>query len=313
MVTEDKEIIAICPLILENINGVYEFSYGGYYNPTPVFKNILSKKHKEKLIKFVFNEIDSLAKENKVKRARFRFPTLDKSFIERKEIKHNFLLKFGYIDNSYNTQVIDLRKSIEDLRREVRHGHDSDIDRANKILTGIIFDKKNITEEIFWQYVTLHHKAAGRETRPKKTFGLMFKMIKENNAFLVGAKKRDNFIGFAHFLLYKDNVYYSSGCNDPEYGNFPVAHFIQWKAIEWMNGKGYKFYEIGWRNTSPTLWDFPDQKQIAIGRFKRGFGGFMAPLFMGEKYFDKDYFRQIYKERINKFFDNIGSNKINLD
>jgi len=306
MVVENKEIIAVCPLILENINGVNEFSYGGYYNPAPIFKNSLSKKYKDKLMKFVFDEIDSLAKENEVKRIRLRLPALNKSFVEKKEIAYNFLLKFSYIDNSYNTQIIDLKKSIENLRREVRHGHDSDIDRASKVLTVEVFDKKNVTEKIFSQYAALHHEAAGRETRPKKTFDLMLDMIKDGNAFLVGAKKGGNFVGFAHFLLYKDNIYYSSGCNDPEYDNFPVAHFIQWSAIEWMNSRGYKFYEIGWRNTGPTLWDFPDKKQIAIGRFKRGFGGFTAPLFMGEKYFDKEYFKKIYAERVDKFSDSIG-------
>jgi len=305
-ITENKEIVAICPLILENIDGINEFSYGGYFNPVPVIKSKITKKFEEKIMKYIFEEIDNLAKEYNVKRARFRFPVLDKAFIEKKEIKYNFLIKFGYIENSYNSQVIDLKKPIDGLRQEVRHGHDSDIDRACKELTAGVFDKENISEEIFKQYISLHHKAAGRQTRPKITFDLMLEMIKEGNAFLVGAQRNGEFVGLAHFILYKNNIYYSSGCNDPEYNNFPVAHFIQWSAIEWMNSKGYDFYEIGWRNTGPTLWDFPDRKQIAIGRFKRGFGGFNVPIFQGEKYFDKEFFKKIYNERIDRFSESIN-------
>ena len=44
----------------------------------------------------IFDHIDELAKTNKVKIIRMRFPVLNKSFIETGEQRHNFLMKYGF-------------------------------------------------------------------------------------------------------------------------------------------------------------------------------------------------------------------------
>ena len=228
----DSKIIAVCPLILENYDRGKEFSLGGIPGMTPAFLNSLNKNIKKKVIKIIFKEIDRLAQENNVRRASLKFPVLDKSFIEAERPPSNYLMQFDYLDTSINTQIIDLRRDVDELRREVRHGHNYDIGRSLNILKSEIFDSKKINKEIFDQYTELHHKAAGRVTRPGKTFSIMYNLIKQDNAFLIGAKKDNLFIGFSYFFLYKNNVYYGSSCNDPQAGNIPIAHFVQWNAIE---------------------------------------------------------------------------------
>lgn len=302
---ENNKLIAACPLILETINGQEEFSYGGGYGPAPIFAGGLAPKQMEKIKKNIFERIDALAKENKVKRARLRFSVLDKSGLENENQQYNYLMKYGFIDTSLNTQILDLRKPLGELRRAVRHGHDAAISRAEKILTAEIFDGKNITSEIFQNYAELHHLASGRITRPVKTFDLMLEFIKTGQAFLVSAKKQDVFIGFSYFFAYKKNVYYGSACNDPAYKDIPIAHFIQWRAIEYLKEKKYDFYEIGWQYFNRTLADNPSQKEIDISSFKRGFGGQIVPLFRGEKYYDKDYFLTVYSERLKNYAGNL--------
>jgi len=303
IVIKDNKIIAICPLIIETNKDNKEFSFGMDHSMAPAFSNELTKKERDKAMKLVFKNIDKLAQEHNVKRARFRISVLSKAFTETNTKRLNFLMKFGYLDTSLNTQMIDLRKSIENLRRNVRHGHDSDIDRASKVLEAEILDNSNITREIFNQYIELHYKAAGRVTRPQITFDLLYNRIKERNAFLIGAKKDNKFVGFSYFTVFKDNVYYGSSCNDPNTNNIPIGHFIQWTAVKWMKEKKYKFYEIGWQNYSATLSNFPSEKEIHLGRFKRGFGGYTVPLFMAEKYYNKDYFLEVYQTRIRKYND----------
>jgi hypothetical protein len=219
-------------------------------------------------------------------------------------------MKFGFLDISLNTQIIDLTKTLDELRLDLRHGHDSDIDRASKFLKGEIFDKSNITKKAFDKYVELHLLAGGkaRKNRPMRTFAIMYDLIKEDKAFLIGAIKDDSFIGFSFFYIFKDNVYYGSSCADPQNANLPVAHFIQWQAIEWMKQKKYKFYELGWQFYSPTLSEIPSQKEIDIARFKRGFGGFTVPFFRGEKYYDKKYFLKIHQSRIKKYAQSMNKN-----
>lgn len=303
MVLKNNQVIAVCPLILETYEDIKEFSFGSEHGPVPAFAGFLTAKEKHDTEKFVFEHIDKLAKKNNVNRAKFRFPVLNKSFIESETQKFNFLMKFGYLDNSLLTQVLDIRKSIAELKKGLRHGHDYDIDRAGKILKAEIFNKENITEEIFNKYIQLHEKAAGRITRPKITFDIMYGLIKNGNSFLAGAEKDDKFIGFSYFFAFKNNVHYGSSCVDPDSENIPVSHFIQWKAIEWMKKKNFSFYQIGCQHFSNAVYNFPDKKQIDISRFERGFGGFTVSLFAGEKFYDREYFLKIYQERINKFAD----------
>ena len=305
LVVNNKQILAICPLILETNSSVKEFSFGGIYGPIPAFLNEMSEKMKNKVMKMVFAEIDNLALENSVKRVLFRFSVLNKRFIENNQQRYNYLMKFGYLDNSLNTRIIGLSKNISDLRKDIRHGHDYDIDKASKILKAEIFFKDNINKEIFHQYENLHYKASGRKTRPKITFDLMYQCIEKDNAFLIGAKREDVFVGFSYFYLFKNNVYYGSSCNNPDFLDIPISHFIQWVGIKEMRKRNCEFYEIGRQYYSYTLSDFPEPKEVNISRFKRGFGGFTMPLFRGEKYYDKDYFIKVQNERINKFKDNI--------
>lgn len=298
VVTDAGKLVAACPLILESIAGVNEFSSGDDYGLTPFFANALAPKNRERVMKLVFDHIDQLAGENNVVRARLRFPVLNKSFLLNPADRSNYLLQFGYLDASINSRIIDLRQPIADLRRDVRHGHDADIDRMAKILQSEIFTAETITPEIFDQYTQLHHKAAGRITRSQDTFDLMYQWITQSQAMLVGAKKAGRFIGFSYFFLYKDNVYYGSSCNDPEFSQLSISHFIQWTAVEWLQQHQYQFYEAGWQYYGPTLADIPSDKDLAISRFKRGFGGFSVPLFRGEKYYSKDFFQDTYNERI---------------
>ncbi len=310
MIFDDNRLIAICPLMLETNNGNEEFSHtGGYFAPMPALANDLTKKEKEKTLKFIFNHIDDLASQYQVKRAMFTSPVLNKSYIETHDQKINYLVRFGYFDCSSITQVIDLRKSIQELRGDIRHGHDSDIDKSSKILEAEIFYKDNISKEAFDKYVYLHRKAAGRVTRPKSTFDVLYDFIKMGNAFLVGAKKDNVFVGFSYFALYKNNTGYGSACNDPDMKKgIAIGHFLQWEAIKWMKEKECKFYEIGWMNYGATLSHFPSRKEIEIGRFKRGFGGFAVPVFQAEKYYDKKYFMEVYQSRIKKLADSMEEN-----
>ncbi|MDP2709091.1 MAG: hypothetical protein Q8O93_03535 [bacterium] len=306
MVKKDKNIIAVCPLVLEINEGIKEFSLGGDYGLIPALANFLTPKEQSKTQKLIFDKIDKLAEENNIKRTLLRFPVLSKAALETGKQRYNYLMKFGYLDNSLNTQVLDLSKSLDELRIEVRHGHDYDIDRAARALKAEIFDQYNITEEVFEAYVNLHRLAAGRVTRPRITFDLMLKFIKKGNGFLVGVKKDEAFVGFSLFSLFKGNAYYGSSANNREVEKIiPISHFIQWSAIEWMKQKGCKFYETGWQKYGLTLSNFPDAKQINISKFQRGFGGFTAPLFRGEKYYDREYFLKIYEARIKIFGESI--------
>jgi len=300
-IIENNKIIAIAPLLLENREGYNEFSLGyDAYGPAPALSNNLDQKNREKTLKFIFNQIDDLAKKNNIKRIRLRFPALSKSFIENNSQKYNTLVKFNYFDNSINTQIIDLSKPIEELKKEMRHGHIYDINKASKILKITILDKNTATKKIFDQYVNLHHKASGRKTRSSSTFNDMFNWIKEDDAILILAKKNNTLVSASYFSLFKNNAFYFSSCSDPDFKNIPASHLIQWHAIKWMKNKKYKFYEIGWQNYPTDISYLSTIKEVSISKFKRGFGGFTTTFFMGEKFYDRNLFKKLYTSKIEE-------------
>lgn len=285
MVTENKQILAICPLILKDNEFQLFWS--------PAFADMVEKK-KERVINFTFDQIDRLALENKVKRASFMIYPL--SFPS-----YNYLMKQGYLDISINTQVIDLKQDIKVIHGAMRKGHDYDTDRGLKQLGTFIWDKDKINRNTFDHYYELHQKDAGRITRPQITFNMQFDWIQSGYAILVETILDFKSVGFSYIFTYKNKAYYGSACSDPDYPQLPIAHVLTWKTIEWLKEHGFEYYELGWQSYGNQFYDFPSAKEISISKFKRGFRGFTIPLYRGEKYYSRDYFLEVNQERINKY------------
>lgn len=298
MKDESGALIAICPLLLEkNLlegnSSVLEFETAGDYGIVPAFNNDLSDIQREKILKGLFIKVDSLAAEFGVARASFRMTPLS-----RKRTEFNWLTKWGFFDNSINSQLIDLDLDLEILWKVIRKGHKYDIKRGQKCFQVKIYDQDAITKEIFEQYRFLHHKAAGRVTRPIETFEMMYDWIKDGNGVLVSASKDGNFAGFSYIILYKDSAYYVSASDNPDLErNIPVYHVMQWELIRWLKERRFKKYEIGIQQFSSQIFDFPSEKEINISFFKRGFGGNAQVLYRGEKFYDIGFMKDLLSIR----------------
>ena len=309
-VYDGKEVAALCPLTLETTKAKGKsfktFSIGGGWLPAPAITNqSLALKNMDQVLHFIFDKITELAEKNQVAKVSYRlnpFVLAD----GHKANRSNWLSNFGFIPHMFNTQIIDTGNQPEQLFREMRKGHRSDIKRAEELgLTCHIYYGDECSQNIFHRYEALHEKAAGRLTRPESTFEMMYQWVKDGYAFLIGVKRQDEFIGFSVMLLYKDFAYYGSSCNHPDYPELPISHLIQWHTLKWLHEKGTKFYEIGWQFYTSTPFYQPSEKEKNIARFKRGFGGFQIPLFIGEKYFSKDLFLEEMEERNRSYINDI--------
>ena len=298
-IDHNGEHLAICPLFVEETaTGVRELSFGGSHLPSPALANGLTAKRREAVLKIIFAHIDELAREHGAARCSFRIAPLA---VETPDI--NFLVKYGYLDASLYSQLIDTSRPLEELRKELRKGHASDVKRGLASLELTVFDQNTTTAEIFKSYQALHTLAAGRSTRPQRTFDLMHQMIQQGRGVLIAASKAGKVIGYSLVLIYKNRGYYASAANDPapEYDSLPIAHAIQWTTIEWFNAHGHLSYEIGWQHFGNQLHDIPSAKELNLSRFKRGFGGRAVPLFIGEKYFDGAYCEQVLSARVKNY------------
>ncbi len=307
------KIKAAVPLTLEiyeeDGKRAFEFSFGGGAVPAPAFANNLTgikkdRPEKETIYEFIFNEIDQLAKRYGVRRAFFTLNPLSPSFLGQAS-PFNYLLKFGYIDVSLNVRIVDLQKPEAQLWDELRRNHRRNIRKGENFKINF-YTSENITKDIFYAYKEMHHKAAGRKTRPDITFELMYEQLKKDIGFLVEVEFEGKQIGFEFYSIYKNRAEGFSAANDPDYEYLPIRHRLEWEAMLWMKKHGVVFYNTGCQQYHILPYDFPDKKQLDISHFKKGFGGTEAPLFMGERYYDKDYFLKTYQERINKYADLMG-------
>lgn len=305
LLINNHKVIGICPLFLETTKigdeETKELSFGGSPTPMPALENDLSESNREKRYKLIFENIDKLSQEYQASRVTIRASPLSPSYIQSNYSQNNILMKYGYIPISLNTQIIDLTKNQATLWADIRHGHAYDINRGMKYIQATAFDKNNLTKDVYTQYQQLHHKAAGRVTRPQITFDLMYSWILQGYATLFAATINKQYVGFSYVYTYKSAAYYGSACNDPDCSQEPIGHVLQWKTIQCLKDQGFKFYEIGWQNYASLPYCITSQKEVAISTFKRGFGGFSVPQFIGEKYYNSQYYLKINTERLKQY------------
>lgn len=175
---------------------------------------------------------------------------------------------------------IDLKKSEQEILHGMSHGHKATINQAIK--NGIkikIFDYTNITEDVWNEFLKAHKTTESRKNRDPKCWEIMLEFIKRGEGFLAGALYENEWVAFAHFLTYEDRAYYAMGNIKEGFRGFRPSHLIQWEAMKYMKKKGIDFYEIG----TDYIGQAPTEKEVNISKFKRGFGGFVAPLFSDEK------------------------------
>jgi len=151
------------------------------------------------------------------------------------------------------------------------------------------FDGASVeSADAFDAYQQMHQRAAGRVTRPQRTFDLMRTWLGTGHAVLFAARRGGGFLGFAYVLRFARGAYYASAANDPDESREPVGHAVQWRALTWLRDNGITTYELGAQPFGAVPHDDASEKELAIARFKRGFGGIAVPLFAGERYWTAD-------------------------
>jgi len=187
-------------------------------------------------------------------------------------------IRLGYSDRSSCSRVIDLSAPITRLHTDMTKGHRADVKRGLSLMDIEVLDGNTMTAQDFAAYRTMHARAAGRVTRPTATFDLMQRWVHEGKAVLIGARSAGIDVGFAYILVDRGCAYYASAANSPDAGSLPIGHALQGRAIEYLKSIGCGLYELGQQHYEATVGRPPTAKEVAISRFKRGFGGVTLPI-----------------------------------
>lgn len=290
--------VAICPLFLEEQNGHRFLSSSFGYQMAPLVSSRLSKKQSKKVQRFCYDQIDELAKRNNVVKCMLQLDPVVR------HDSYNILTEYGYLDSSIQTAIIDLRSELKTLWSNLRKSYKSLINNGKENLNIFVMNSQNPDYEIHELYRRLHHKTAGRITRPIKTFDMQFDDLKNDRAMLIGLQEGSKFVAFSYFLHYQNSAYYGSSSDDPSYeSKIPFEHRIIWAAIEYYKQRGIRFFETGVQQFGPQMFDYPRPKDINISFFKRGFGGKIIPFYRGIRYFDREFMRYNLESNTKKLLE----------
>ena len=282
-------IAAICPLYLEQYGDKKRLSYRGEYLESlraPIVANDVSAKSRDKIRQALFDEIDQIARRTGAVKCNL---IIDPLCGDSQRERYNYLTRYGYLDASLTTILIDLHKSTSELWKELRSSYKALINKSERIYKIFVMDADSITRPQFDAYCEVHHKAAGRVTRPQRTFDIQYEMLQNNQACLIGVEIDGTWASFAYFLNSKYSAYYGSGAEDPELvTETPLGPVMQWAAIKHYAEVGLRYMELDNQYFGSQLFECPSPKDMSISFFKRGFGGSLTPLYRGIKYYDRD-------------------------
>ena len=256
---ENNTPLVVFPLFAYTENNQWILSSNGEGIIAPLFIQGTPKKLKKRLEKQIAEIIYIIAHELKIENVRFFEPNLILSswYLLWLEKNNKDFLKYQL--------VIDLRKSIEDIRLGFRKSYKPLVNKALKEWQIEVCDKDH--DQIFEEFRLLHLEAAGKETRSRESWTIQKEQIKNKEAFLVTVRDESKLIGAGFFNYTRDMGMYSVAAYKRELFDRPIGHAVQMIAIEKLKELGCKTYYLGQKASS----GLSTEKEISISHFKEGF------------------------------------------
>jgi hypothetical protein len=164
---------------------------------------------------------------------------------------------------------VDLTLDGEQLWRNVRRRYRPFINAGRRDLRIEIVNQDEPDHERFEVYRTLHREVAGRETRPRGSWDVMYELLEEGRGQLVLAYMEERPIAATYFMRFGRHAIYASGAYARDLGKYPVSHWPLYASILEAKRVGVErlilgsvFLEADANSTA---------KERSIGEFKRGF------------------------------------------
>ncbi|MBF0295804.1 MAG: GNAT family N-acetyltransferase [Magnetococcales bacterium] len=179
------------------------------------------------------------------------------------------LLDLGGRAVPFFSSIVDLTRGQAALWGEVRKSYKSLIHWGlNHLVIRTAFD-----EVLFAAFQALHLREAGRQTRSARSWELQAAMIRDGEAFMVTGELEGELVSAALFIYSASLCYYGVSAARRDLFDKPLSHAILWTAIQQAGRLGCRAFEMG-EQLYPNQGDpRPDQKNLNIAKFKRGFGG----------------------------------------
>lgn len=306
-VMDGGEPVALVPLMIEDLpdGPGRRLSFGGDACWSPALVAGIDHGRGALAFRAALTHIDEVARETDALSVALRLSPLAQAIDEHTSLLLAATTRAGYGDISLCSHIVDLDVAREQLRAAMTKGHRADISRGRRTLRAVVATGAEAVAD-FNAYRAMHALAAGRVTRPERTFELMELWLATGLAALAKATKDDCPVGFAYLVLYGDGAYYGSAANHPDHGRDPIGHVLHAATMEWLQDRGVRRYEFGLQQFGPLPHDVPSGRDLGIAQFKRGFGGRSVPYIIREKWFSPQAYRDAWTIRTERYISALG-------
>ncbi|MCC6779483.1 MAG: GNAT family N-acetyltransferase [Hyphomicrobiales bacterium] len=312
-VVQDRSKLALVPCFLEfgpPTTSLYHdqqrgadqprLAYAGVPLPAPALAPGLGAEKRWEVFQFAVAQLKQLASSSAVRAFQLIVPALAPRYLTSALPQANPLQRVDALELPRATQIVDLRRDLAELWSDVRHGHQYDIRRGERVLAVEIWRGGELPDNRFQDYRRIHAEDAGRITRSDATFLMMREWIRNNRGALIMVHRDGQPLGFVLLILFGKGAFYASACRRPQEMKLPIFHLAQWALIRWLKEQGFSFYDLGLQQFGQQWFDSPHAKHLGISKFKRGFGGTAVPLYMGELHLDREGLRRSIEVRLEQ-------------
>jgi hypothetical protein len=271
IVRNDRTPVALVPLMVEHVNGRLQGSYSkGEFLPHPIFHPKLGSRQLRALEAFLFQNIIAKLKACGATRWYVESNILS---VGTDALEDQMLSRFGGLDVSIQCHVMDLTQKDEGLWNQIRHSSKSLINKGLKTYEFKVYEKTNFTFEVGERHRLLHHKCAGRITRPIPTFRKMYSWVQEDCGLMFEQRHKAEVVQMIFVALGKHTASGASAADDPDFKyEVPLTHSMNYFIYREVQKRGVKYYNVGETSFRDTLFNMRTEKEKAISSFKRGFG-----------------------------------------
>lgn len=283
LMSKDGSTVARMPLDLVSIDGSLKITSAGMDISYPCFIKTVSENDKKHISHALIKALIELSRQLNIEELVFEIPPCISGYQSLElTVWQITLAKLGCRTEVRNSLVIDLTKSLNEIRLGFRKSYKPLITSGLKAWHHSIIDSENSDEQIWESFKALHFSSAGhRKTRSNQTWDIQYNMIKQGTAVLICLFDPNDrrLIGGGFFQYTRQECIYAVAAYDRTMFAKPIGHVVQWLAIERLKSIGIQHYIIGERfmpERTPSVSD----KEISISHFKEGFTKSLFPNFV---------------------------------
>ncbi len=182
------------------------------------------------------------------------------------------ILDMGGLTSTTYLQLINVTQTADAIHSGLSKSCRNSVSWGRKNIETSYVDALAVTLENVEELRRLHILEAGRETRSKKSWDLMYDMIVKNIAFIIEGRL-DGILVTSSLFYYNQKVcLYAVSASTKALFDKPIGHIVLWEAINKSKELGCKYFDLGgltYNSYNETV----TKKQIDINRYKKNFGG----------------------------------------